>query len=324
VGDPWLSVVMPTYNGAALVGSALDSVVAQGGDVEVIAIDDGSTDGTLEILHAFRDRLPVAVVECPHVGNWVANANLGLARARGRYVSILHQDDRWLPERLAVLRPLLEAAPAVTLALHPSWYIDATGHRVGCWRCPLPPGVGRLAPEAVVERLLVQNFVAMPAPTFPREAAARVGPLDETLWYTADWDLWLRLAAIGPTLYCPRPLAEFRVHALSQTMRGSAETGAFRRQLESVVTRHLQAWPVTGRRRQRVSRVAWFSVEVNTRLAALAHGGSARGLSLLVRFLLLGPGGWYRYWRDAGLLERVRARLRAGVRPGPVPAGVRA
>src|SRR5262249_16190212 len=152
------------------------------------AIDDGSTDGTLEILRAFRDRLSLTVVERPHVGNWVANANQGLARARGRYVSILHQDDRWLPERLAVLRPLLEAAPGVTLALHPSWYIDEAGRRVGRWRCPLPPGVGRLAPEAVVERLLVQNFVAMPAPTFPREAVARVGPLDETLWYTADWD----------------------------------------------------------------------------------------------------------------------------------------
>ena len=71
--QPWLSVVMPTYNGARYVQSALESVVAQEvGDFEFIAVDDGSTDGTLDLLRRYCDRLPMMVVERDHAGNWAA------------------------------------------------------------------------------------------------------------------------------------------------------------------------------------------------------------------------------------------------------------
>jgi glycosyltransferase involved in cell wall biosynthesis len=313
---------MPTYNGAAHVAAALESVAAQAeADLEVVAVDDGSTDGTLDVLRGFRARLPLRIVERPHGGNWVASTNQGLALARGRHLGILHQDDRWLPGRLAVLGPLLSGAPAAAWILHPCWFVDEAGRRAGLWRCPLPAAAGGAPPELVVERLLVQNFVAMPAPIFTRAALDRVGPMDETLWYSADWEFWLRLAAAGPTLHCPMPLAEFRVHALSQSIRRSAHANDFRRQLETVLERHLAAWPATGRRRRAVERAARLSVEVNVRLAARAHGGRAGWPSLLGRFLALGPAGWRRYWRDSRLGERVAARLRAGALPRPWAAG---
>ena len=87
--------------------------------------------------------------------------------------------------------------------------------------------------------MLVQNFISMPAPLFSREAALRVGGLDEDLWYTADWDFWLKLAAVGKTIYVPRALSAFRIHPHSQTVERSTQTDDFRRQLAIVLEKHI-------------------------------------------------------------------------------------
>ncbi|HEV3260038.1 MAG TPA: glycosyltransferase, partial [Gemmataceae bacterium] len=215
---PWLSVIMPTYNGDAYLAAALDSVCAQDdAAIEVIAVDDGSTDATVPLLESYAERLPLRIVRRGRIGNWVANTNHGLTLARAEHVCFLHQDDLWLSGRLAVVKRLLAQSPDAALLLHPSWYIGPDGRRLGMWRCPLPAGPGELEAEFVVERLLVQNFISMPAPVFRRETALAVGGLDESLWFTADWDLWLKLAATGPALYHPEPLSAFRIHPQSQT-----------------------------------------------------------------------------------------------------------
>src|SRR5205085_1657600 len=102
------------------------------------------------------------------------------------------------PGRLSVLRRLTARHPDVGLFLSPARFIDSRGRTAGMWRCPLP--AGKLAPALVVERLLVQNFIACPSPLF-RRAALRAGGLCDELWFTADWDLWLRLASAGPVVY---------------------------------------------------------------------------------------------------------------------------
>ncbi|HWG44485.1 MAG TPA: glycosyltransferase [Gemmataceae bacterium] len=311
MGHTWLSVVMPTYNGAAYLAAALDSIAAQGqDDIEVIALDDGSTDGTLPLLHRYADRLPLRIVARGRIGSWVANTNHGLSLACGEYVCYLHQDDCWLPHRLATLKARTAAHPEVTLFLHASVFIDATGQQLGTWRCPLSP-YRSLRPDSVLERLLVQNFIAIPAPLFRREAALRVGGMDERLWYTADWDFWLKLAAAGETLYDPRPLACFRVHALSQTVRQSRDSGAFRRQHEVVLQRHLPGWLRRHAELQAIlPQVAEFSTELNTALTGSLHGQIPNLVALLGRWLALGPVGWHRFLRDSRIAERVLARLR--------------
>ena len=123
----------------------------------------------------------------------------------------------------------------------------------------------------VKERLMIQNFIAIPAPLFRREAALRVGGMDERLWYTADWDLWLKLAAAGETLYDPQPRACFRIHTLSQTMRQSHDENEFRWQLQAVLQRHLSSWLSASSPRPHLSPVAEFSAEVNTALACSLH-----------------------------------------------------
>lgn len=310
MGRTWLSVLMPTYNGAAYVAAALDSIATQvQDDVEVIALDDGSTDGTLALLRRYSDQLPLRIVARGRIGSWVTNTNHGLSLARGEFVCYLHQDDCWLPHRLATLKARALAHSGVALFLHASFFIDAVGRRLGTWRCPLPPH-RPLHPDSVLERLLVQNFIAIPAPLFRREAALRVGGMDERLWYTADWDFWLKLAAVGETFYDPRPMACFRIHALSQTMRQSRDGGEFRRQHEAVLERHLPAWLRShADLRPVLPQVAEFSAALNTALAGSLHRRMPNWAHLLGLGFALGPAGWHRFLRDSRIVERVRARL---------------
>lgn len=311
IREPWLSVVMPTYNGAAHLAAALESVRREGAEgLEVIAVDDGSTDDTLGILGAYQGVLPLRVVRRGRTGNWVAGSNLGLAEAVGRHACFLHQDDLWLPGRLEALRAEARRQPPPALVVHPALFVGPGGERLGTWRCPLPHRDGPVDPDLLVERLLVQNFIAMPSPMFDRAAALRLGGMDETLWFTADWDLWLRLARSGPVRYLRRPLAAFRLHPSSQTLARESDSDSRRHQLRVVLERAIAGWAGDPEAVPRVRGAAEFSVEVNVALAGAVRGEPIPWRALLRRWLELGPGGWRRYWRDSRILERVAARLR--------------
>jgi len=294
VARPWLSVLVPTFNGAAFLSRALDSVLAEGSSgVEVLAVDDGSSDGTLGVLESYKGRLELSVVE-RRAGSWVANTNLALRQAAGEWVSLLHQDDFWLPGRLAALRARLTESPRAALALHGCLFVDREGRVLGPWRVPLPCG---------------------PTAMFRREPVLALGGLDEGLWYTADWDLWLRLAAAGPTVCVPGALAAFRVHAGSQTVARSGSLEAFRGQYETVLERHFHAWTARSARiRAAVGRAARASVEINVSLAAAYHGQPVPWRALLCALARLRPADWHRLGRDSRLVERVLARLRARLR----------
>jgi glycosyltransferase involved in cell wall biosynthesis len=303
---------MPVYNGEAYLEQALDSVLAQHEEgIEIVAVDDGSTDRTLEILERFSSRMPLRVLSDGRTGNWVASTNRGMRDARGAFVCILHQDDMWLQGRMAALKHELRSDPTPALVLHASWYVDASGRRIGRWRCPLPAGFD-LSSDYVIERLLVQNFVAAPATLFPRRLALDSGGMAEDLWYTADWDLWLRLAEEGRVRYISRPLSAFRVHDHAQTVTRSVDSGDFLRQHTVVLDRHLGS--LNGNHdRSAVEHAARFSIQVNLALAALAHRQRPQLVSLGSLALRLGPAGWRRYFRDSRILERAGARVRAGI-----------
>jgi glycosyltransferase involved in cell wall biosynthesis len=310
---PWLSVIVPTYNGAAYLDMALQSVADQADDgVEIIAVDDGSTDETLTILEHYSQRLRLRVEQRRRIGNWVANSNHALRLALSDHACFLHQDDLWLPGRLRALRPLLQHVGGPVMFLHPAHYVDARGQFLGPWRCPL--SAGQHLSERMVERLLVQNFIAIPSPVFSRQAALEVGGLDEGLWYTADWDFWLKLAARGNTVYHAKPLAAFRVHGASQTMNCTSRAAEMRRQLDVVLNRHLPPWQEARPGRAEIGAVARLSVEMNQALAAGAGGSGQYLWRLARRFLALGLSGCHRYLRDSRIAERVQARVRATAR----------
>jgi hypothetical protein len=303
-----LSVVMPTCNGERYVAAALESLLGQRDQgVELIVVDDGSTDDTVALVERLTLGTPTRLLRPGRLGNWVAASNLGLREARGEWCCFLHQDDLWLPGRLARLRAELPQARGALL-LHHARFVGPDDAPLGDWTCPLP--AGDVSPEAFTERLLVQNFIAMPSPAFRREAALRDGGLDERLWFSADWDLWLRLGAAGPVRFLPEALAAFRIHPESQTLAHPIGEGEWEAQLASVLERHLARWPVTGARRRRVERAAWASVAVNSTLAGAARGLPVAWSRTALQLLGLGPLGWHRYLRDSRLAERVGARLR--------------
>lgn len=306
---PWLSVIVPTYNGERFLGAALESIRNQWAeDIEIVAVDDGSTDGTLDLLRACARLLPVRILEPGRTGNWVRGSNVGLREAKGRYACFLHQDDLWLPGRIAALREELARQPA--LVLHSAIFIGPSGDRLGTWRCPLPARVS-IDAGLLLERLLVQNFIALPSPVFDREAALRAGGMDESLWFTADWDLWLTLGRAGATRYLPSPLAAFRVHPASQTSARDTSREDRRRQHRVVLDRHLPHWKGPDRERTRIRAAAAFSIEVNVALAMAARREGFDWGPLLGGAARLGPRGLWRYLRDSRVLERVSARLRA-------------
>lgn len=311
--SPWLSVIIPTYNGAAFLADALDSIVAQDDPgLEVVAVDDGSVDATRDILRQYSRELTLTVHEVPHRGNWTSGTNLGMSLARGDYLCWLHQDDAWCADRLRVFKELIQRFPDATLLLSPAIYVDGANRHLGVWRCPLPPAPRKLVPAEVLGPLLAQNFIAAPAPLFKASGAAIVGPLDEALWYLADWDFWLRMARIGPTVYCAKPLVKFRLHAGSQTIMQANRGAELEWQHKTVLRRHLRGVGFDRDTRRRVAAVARCSARVNLFLLRLAGGDRSGILSVALELIRLGPRNWRRYFHDSRIIERVSSRLRAG------------
>ena len=312
MNQPWLSVLIPTYNGKKYLHATLNSILQQDdiSGIECIAIDDGSNDETVEILNSYIERLPIKIIQGERRGNWVASTNYALSLATAEYVCFLHQDDIWLTDRISTMKRLIERYPQVNLFLHPSQFIEKDGKVLGIWNCPLPSQPTLIEPNLLRERLLIQNFIAIPAPIFRREAALASGGLDEVLWYTADWEFWLKLSNLGSTLYHPKVLAAFRVHGDSQTIVRSPYLTEFQQQMQIVVERYLESWQVSPKVRNRTRKIANFSIQVNTSLAGIVHGQKVNLFQLLINFLSLGVPSWYQYFRDSRLWERVIARLK--------------
>lgn len=308
-----VSVVMPVHDGEAFLQTTLASLGADAdGSVEAIILDSsaGDTCGAhvrdFEKTHAHR--IKVRYEHCPDVRSWTEKTNLAAKRATAPWIAMLHQDDLWLPGRLAALRAATEKAPDAALIVTPAHIIDAGGKRLGQWRSPFPPGSPQHT-DACRERLLVQNSIALPSALVSRKAWDRVGGLDETLWYTPDWDLWLKLLTVGPLVPLDEPTAAFRVHPNSQTVVGSRDASDFRQQMEIVLSRHLPLVPAE--RRPRVEAAARTSIAVNCALASAASGQVGALRHAAGAFLRLPPWRWRVFMRDTRLLERVWPRMRA-------------
>jgi glycosyltransferase involved in cell wall biosynthesis len=276
--------------------------------IELVVIDSSPDEATAAIVQRYADRLPLRLLRRQDMKPWQTKTNLGVELAASEYCCILHQDDLWLPGRIESVRRWIAAAPDAVLHLAPSRLIDRNGRNVGCWTCPLP-AEDVLGSQFILQRLLVQNFVSVPAPVFRRSAWLECGGMDEQLWYTPDWDIWLKLSSSGPVVYHDEATTAFRLHGSSLTVTGSRDSGQFRAQMATVLDRHLAK--VAAPRRRRIERLARASIDVNVSLAA-ASAGSARALASAAGNLLsLGPVGIGCYLRDSRLEERVVSRLRA-------------
>ena len=309
---PALSIIIPVYNGAPYLAGALESVCRQPGldQIEVIAIDDGSTDGSADILRAYAGKMNLRCLPIDRTGNWAANTNKGVAAAQGVYVCFLHQDDLWLEGRLAWILETIRKRPGCPVMISASLFITPDGCPAGVWRAPFPGAADRLLePMGWFAPLLVQNYLAIPAPVFRRDLVDARRCLDENLKYTADWKLWLTLAARHPAVYHPQPTVGFRIHPASQTCAITGDQELYRQQLLAVYAEFQALLPVD-RRGNRWRRAAQLGIIANVFLAAVYHRRRLPLLELCRTAFLAGPRGVYLFLMASRVGERVWVRLR--------------
>lgn len=204
-----VSVIVPVYNGAAYVRTAITSVLAQtDADLEVIVVDDGSTDGTADVVRPIGDQRVRLVVR--ENGGPSAARNTGFAVARGEWVAVLDSDDWWAPEKLAAQLARAAERPAAALIYTSATVVDMTDRPIEYLRATAD-GEGRVLDTLLHRNLVVNSSVLV------RAAVLRdVGGWDETLRCGEDWDLWLRIAALHPVTRVDAPLTFYRCRAASQ------------------------------------------------------------------------------------------------------------
>jgi glycosyltransferase involved in cell wall biosynthesis len=308
VRTPWLTVIVPSYCGEQWIDASLTSLVAEGAEgIEVLLIDSSPTSATRDIARRYSDRLLMRIFERCDLSSWQAKTNIGVELAQSSHVCWLGVDDLWLPGRAAAAQTWIDADPDAPLHLAPSAIIDKDGRKLGVWRCPLPAD-RELSSTLVTERLLVQNFIAAPAPVFRRDAWLSCGGLDEKLWYTADWDIWLKLVGIGSVYYHDLITVGFRIHDGSLTSTGSRDPDNFASQMQMVLTRHIGRHPGLSTQTEPIARA---SIAVNVALASASAGDLSGLWRAATKILRLGPAGIRRYLRDSRIAERVVPRLRA-------------
>ena len=200
-----VSLIIPTYNRADLVGEAIESALRQTYPArEVIVVDDGSTDGTPEVLARYGDA--IRWVRTPNRG-CAAARNTGVGLARGDYLAFVDSDDLVLPDKLAAQVPVLEAHPEVGFVYGPILFFgpELPGEVVDQ---PIRPD----RDGSVAEGIFLTTRIGFVSVLLRRRAVEQAGGFDETLRYNEDTDLLLRVALDWKAVCLDLPLGRQRWH----------------------------------------------------------------------------------------------------------------
>lgn len=209
-----VSVVVPVYNGERFLIESLESALQQSyPELEIIAVNDGSTDGTGRILNGYASK--ITVLEQPNRGHGAA-LNAGVARSTGSYIAFLDADDIWDPYKIERQVDLLERFPSAMGTYCDHRRIDEQGKVVGVTGAL---GQSRVSGD-VLASLIAGNFIISPsAVVLRREAFYEAGAVEEKNpeLGSKDYGLWLRLAVLGPIVYQAETLLSYRVHENSMS-----------------------------------------------------------------------------------------------------------
>jgi glycosyltransferase involved in cell wall biosynthesis len=207
---PLISVVIPVYNGEKTIRETIESVLNQSfQDFELIVINDGSQDSTLEIVCSIKDPR-LQVFSCSNAG-LATSRNRGIARAVGEYISFIDADDLWTPDKLEAQLKALKDNPESAVAYSWTNYIDESSQF-------LRRGGYLTADGDVYAQLLVINFLENGSnPLIRRQALIDVGGFDESLPAAEDWDIFLRLAARYSFVGVPSPQILYRTSVKSMS-----------------------------------------------------------------------------------------------------------
>jgi len=208
---PKISLVTPSLNQGKFIRATIESVLSQGyPDLDYRVQDGGSTDGTLAVLREFEPRVPFVSEKDRGQADAI---NRGLSKATGEVLGYLNSDDVLLPGALAAVGEAFASDPELLFVWGRASYLDEAGRAVSRY----------LARPDAIERLADSCFIAQPAAFFRRKVWDEIGPFDESLHHTMDYDYWLRIAARVPRSkmrFLDRELAGCRMHADAKTVAG--------------------------------------------------------------------------------------------------------
>lgn len=301
MGTPAVTVVIPAFNAEAYITEALESVRAQTlREVEVIVVDDGSTDGTLREVDRFASVMDLTVMRQANAGPAAAR-NAAIRRARGRYCAFLDADDVMLPERLAMQMELLAADAEMGLVHTDLMTFDAGGTIHRTRRAFSDPCGGM-----VLDRLLLDNFITTSTVMAPTPRLIEAGLFGEDRRVSEDFELWLRMAARWKVGFVDRPLVRYRRRpgSLSDDKLETARCAL------DVVEKFWLDNPARRVDQPRVYRDSLAAHLATAGAAALARGERGDAVSYLARSMRLDP--WKRRsWKSLAKALLFPARVPA-------------
>lgn len=252
---PLVSLVTPSYNAAAYLGAAIESVLGQDyPNIEYLVMDGGSTDGTVQLLKGYGGKLQWVSEKDGGQADAIAR---GLERTTGSIIGWLNADDLLKPGAVRNAVETFLAHPEAALIYGNGDFIDAAGDAIGPCTVVEPYSRHRL--------LNYGDYIIQPAAFFTREAYQAVGGLDRSLNWAMDWDLWIRLAERYQVLHVESELASYRWLGSNKTAEGGVDR---LREVERVARRYgCQGLP------------AYFRLEL-ARLLAVQAGQDLRQLQL--------------------------------------------
>ena len=201
-----VSVIIPVFNRENLVSSAIESVLAQTYDsIEIILINDGSTDKSLSILKKYEEKFPhkIKVLDQDNQGQAKAR-NTGITNSSGGFIAFLDSDDIWLPTKLE--EQLKHFTDRVGLVYSGIEIIDDSGVVLKRERAN-ERLQGLIFPELLVENRMTGGSVVV-----SREALNKVGYFDPSFQAAENWDLWLRICREFEARAIGHPLIQYRIH----------------------------------------------------------------------------------------------------------------
>jgi glycosyltransferase involved in cell wall biosynthesis len=209
-----ISIVTPTLNGLPLLRETAASILSQEGDFDLqwIVVDGGSTDGTVQWLTSLDDRRVTWTSEPDH--GQAEAINKGMTRADGDVVAWLNCDDLYAPGALTAVANAFAAHRDAQWLVGRYEVIALDGRPI---RSAVVDYKRRRLERYSFEQLLTENIIPQPAVFWRRSFWQRVGPLDKSLYFTMDYDLWLRMARLAPPLVLDALLAKFRLHPGSKS-----------------------------------------------------------------------------------------------------------
>ena len=209
---PRITIITPSYNQAQFIEETILSVLNQGyPDLEFIVVDGGSTDGTLDILRKYEDRLAWS---SGRDGGQTNAINIGLRRATGDIVAFLNSDDVYLPGALRAVGEYFSRHAEASCLTGQCRTMDEKGREI---RIAITTYKNLWLSLNSYQVLLILNFISQPATFWRRCVTEKIGYLEESLHYTMDYEYWLRMSRHYRMHVLFRRLACFRVHSHSKS-----------------------------------------------------------------------------------------------------------